>query len=490
MHNKCSINLKGKMPEKNFDLIVIGAGSGGLTTGLFMSKAGFKVLMVSKTDKDIGGDCLNDGCVPSKALIHVSKIVHSAHLASEFGLEVTGEVDIKKAINYVYQRQNLIREHENADWLRDQGIEVALGEAHFTNRNEIEVTGQKYSGKKIVIATGSQPRKLKAPGVEKVKYFDNESLFDISELPQKILIIGGGPIGIEMAQALNRLGSEITVVQNTSRILLHDDEELTKILLQQLQNEGINFIFNTEVDHFISANEAVLKTKDGEETNIQLDAVFVAIGRILDLESLQLNNAGIKTGDNKIIKDKYLRTSNKNVFVCGDVASDLQFSHAAEFHARILLNNFFSPLNKKLNDDHMSWVTFTDPELATFGLNEKQLKERNISYQKLEQDFKDDDRAVVDNYQYAKMILYISKGGWFKKEKILGGTMVAPHAGELIQELILANTSNLSLNDVFNKIYPYPVASRINQQIIANYKEESLTKTIKKLLQTAYKIFS
>lgn len=478
------------MTEKNFDILIIGAGSGGLTLGLFMAKAGFKVLMISKSDKDIGGDCLNDGCVPSKALIHVSRIAYSAHLASQFGLEVTGKVDIKKAINYVYQRQNIIREHENAEWLKNQGIEVTLGEAHFINKNEIEVNGQKYSGKKIVIATGSKPRKLKVPGVEKVKYFDNESLFYISELPQQFLIIGGGPIGIEMAQALNRLGSKITVVQNKDKILEHDDPKVTEILLQQLQKEGIRFIFEADVDHFNSANEAVLKTKEGKEENIQFDSIFVAIGRTLDLKSLQLNNAGIKTEDKKITRDKYLRTTNKNVFVCGDVAGDLQFSHAAEFHARILLNNFFSPFNKKLNDDYMSWVTFTDPELATFGLNEKQLKERNISYKKLEQDFADDDRAVVDNYQYSKMILYISKGGWFKKEKILGGTMIAPHAGELIQELILANTAKLSLNAVFDKIYPYPVASRINQQIIANYKEESLTKTIKKLLHTTYKIFS
>ncbi len=303
---------------KIFDIIIIGSGSGGLTMGLFMNKAGFKALMVSKTDKDIGGDCLNDGCVPSKALIHVSKMVHSAKLASEFGLGVTGKVDIKKAINYVYQRQNIIREHENADWLKSQGIEVALGEAHFTNKNEIEVNSQKYSAKKIVIATGSQPRKLKVPGVEKVKYLDNESLFYISELPKRVLIIGAGPVGIEMAQALNRLGSEITVVQNKDKILEHDDAEVTEILLRQLQNEGIHFIFNTEIDHFISANECVLKSKEGQEKNLEFDAIFVAIGRTLDLKSLHPGNAGIETGDDKIIKDKYLRTTNKNVFVCGD----------------------------------------------------------------------------------------------------------------------------------------------------------------------------
>jgi pyruvate/2-oxoglutarate dehydrogenase complex dihydrolipoamide dehydrogenase (E3) component len=478
------------MPDKTFEIIIIGVGSGGLSIGLFMAKAGFSVLMISKTDKDIGGECLNDGCVPSKAFIHVSRIAHQAKLAAHFGLKVTGKADIKKAMDYIYQKQEVIREHENATWLEEQGIDVALGEATFSGKNNVEVNGKRYAAKKIVIATGSRPRTLKVPGVEKVKYYDNENIFHISQMPERLLMIGGGPIGIEIAQAMNRLGSEVTVVQQAERILEHDDSSVTEILLQQLKKEGIIFFFNAKVDSFISANEAIIKLKNDETINIQFDAVFVGIGRELDLEPLQLNNAGIQVDNNKIVVDKYLRTSNKNIFVCGDVAGDLQFSHAAEFHARILLNNFFSPFNKKLNDDHMSWVTFTDPELATFGLNEKQIKKRKISYIKLEQSFQDDDRAIVDDYQYAKMIVYISKGGWFKKEKILGGTMVAPHAGELIQELVLANTSKLSINSIFNKIYAYPVASRINQLLILKHKEDSLTNTIKKLLHTAFKIFS
>ena len=478
------------MTKTVYDIIVIGSGSGGLTVGLFMAKAGFKVLMISKSDNDIGGDCLNDGCVPSKALIHVAHIAHQAKIASNFGLEVTGTVDIKKAVNYIYERQEIIRKHENAQWLQEQGVDMALGKAHFTKKNEIEVDAKKYTGKKIIIATGSKPQKLQVPGVADVKYYDNESIFHIEKLPEKLLVIGGGPIGMEIAQAMNRLGSHVTVVQRGSRILKHDDATITDLLLKQLENEGIKFIFNATVDHFISSRKASLKHKDGKIEEILIDAVFVGIGRELDLKSLQLNNAGITVKDKEIVKDKYLRTTNKDVFVCGDVAGDLMFSHAAEFHARILINNLFSPFKKKLNNDHMSWVTFTDPELATFGLNEIQLKKKNISYKKLRQDFADDDRAVVDNYRYAKMILFISKGGIFKKERLLGGAMVAPHAGEIVQELILANASKLSVNAIFNKVYPYPVASRINQQIIAKHKEESLTNTVKKLLHTAFKIFS
>ena len=478
------------MPKYKYDIIVIGAGSGGLSVGLFMGKAGFKVLMVAKSDKDIGGECLNDGCVPSKALIYVSRIIHSATLAREFGLQINGEADIKKAIGYVYAKQQVIREHENAKWLREQGVDVVLGEARFSGTNEISVNGEKFTAKKIVLATGSKPRKLKIPEVELVTYFDNENIFHIGHLPKRLLVVGGGPIGIELSQALSRLGTQVTVVENGSRILAHDDETMADILLKQLQQENIKFHFNVSIEKFTSANQAIIKQKDGNTFIENFDAVFVGIGRELILEPLRLNKAGIEVRDNKIVRDHQLRTTNKDIFVCGDVAGDLLFSHAAEFHARIILNNLFSPLKKKLSNDHMSWVTFTDPELATFGSTEKKLKESNVQYIKLEESFEDDDRAVVDNYGYGKMILFISKKRWFKKQKILGGTMIAPHAGELIQELILANSGNLSIEAIFNKIYPYPVASRINQKIITKYKEQSLTGFIKKLLQAAFKIFS
>jgi pyruvate/2-oxoglutarate dehydrogenase complex dihydrolipoamide dehydrogenase (E3) component len=478
------------MAKHEFDMIVIGAGSGGLSVGLFMNQAGFKVLMISKSDKDIGGDCLNDGCVPSKALIHAAKMVAQAKEAESFGLKVSGLVNIKKVVDYIQEKQSFIRSHENAKWLRDQGITVALGHACFAGKNQVEVAGKIYSGKKIVIATGSKPRKLTVEGIEKVSYFDNESIFHLDTLPEKILCIGGGPIGMEIAQALSRLGSQVTVVHKGQTILEHDDAAVTDILLERLKIEGVKFLLNSQVSKFISTNEADIVNSNGETTVVNFDAVFVATGRVLALKPLSLPTAGIEVDGGKIVIDKYLRTTNKNVLVCGDVAGDLQFSHAAEFHARIILNNLFSPFKKKLNNEHMSWVTFTDPELATFGLSEKQLKAREISYRRLEKGFTDDDRAVVDNYQYGKLILFVSEKSLFRKQVILGGTMVAPNAGELIQELILSKNSQLSVKAIFNKVYPYPVASRINQSLVTDLMSEGLTPMVKALLQKAYQLFS
>ncbi|MFN2439768.1 MAG: FAD-dependent oxidoreductase, partial [Chitinophagaceae bacterium] len=349
---------------------------------------------------------------------------------------------------------------------------------------------RRYTGKKIVIATGSKPRKLKVPGFEKVTYYDNESIFHLDNLPQSLLVIGGGPIGIEIGQALNRLGAKVTVVHRGEMILEHDDKAVTEILYQQLKDEGIQFIFNADVDGFPTSNEAIIKLKEDGTKTVAMDAVFVGVGRELNTQNLQLEKAGVEVKDGKIVVDDYLRTTNKNVYVCGDVAGSLQFSHAAEQQARMLLNNFFSPFKKKLNNDHMSWVTFTDPEVATFGLPEKTLKDKGIKYRHLNTDFDSDDRAITDSYRYGKLILYISQGSFLHKEKILGGTMVAPGAGELVQELILANTAKVPIKAIFNKIYPYPVAARINQKAIIQYKQEGLTDGLKKLLRLAFKIIS
>jgi pyruvate/2-oxoglutarate dehydrogenase complex dihydrolipoamide dehydrogenase (E3) component len=416
--------------------------------------------------------------------------VTQAKEAESFGLQVSGRVDIKKVVRYIQSKQSLIRLHENAKWLRDQGITVALGHASFAGKNQVEVAGKIYSAKKIVIATGSKPRKLTVEGIEKVSYFDNESIFQLDVLPEKTLCVGGGPIGIEIAQALSRLGSQVTVVHKGQTILEHDDPAVTTILLEQLEKEGIRFLLDTRIKRFASATEATVETAGGKIETIHFDAVFVAIGREWSLEPLKLAKAGIAVEGRRIVIDRYLRTTNNDILLCGDVAGDLQFSHAAEFHARLILNNLFSPFKKKLNNQFMSWVTFTDPEVATFGLNEKQLKEQHINYRRLEKDFTDDDRAVVDDYRFGKLVLFISETGFLKKQKLLGGTMVAPNAGELVQELVLANSAKLSVKAIFNKVYPYPVASRINQSLITDLMSEGLTPMIKVLLQKAYQIFS
>lgn len=474
----------------SYDLIVIGAGSGGLGMSLFGAKIGLKTLLIERADEHIGGDCLNYGCVPSKALIHLSRVMHHAAKARAFGLEVSGTADVQKVMKYVYDKQSIIRKHENAEFLRGEGMDVELGWASFHSKDEVSVNGKVFRGRRIVLATGSRPSALRVPGIEHIVQYNNESVFDLANLPKKLLVVGGGPIGIEIGQAMSRLGAAVTVVYQGNQILPHEPADIATLLQQSLKKEGIAFLANTQVKQFSSRNLAVLFTKDQGEHNIDFDAVFVAVGRSITLDGLQLEKAGIAVKNGKIVADEYLRTTNKRVYLCGDVAGSLMFSHAAEQHVRLLLNNMLSPIKKKLNNDKMSWVTFSDPQVATFGLSPAQLKARNISFDEVSMDFHDDDRAVVDDYQDGKLKLYLTKGGLLSSPKILGGSMIAPDAGELVQELILANTVGLSVDALFNKIYPYPVAARVNQLLIVKEKERQLTTFLKKVLRVLYTTFN
>jgi pyruvate/2-oxoglutarate dehydrogenase complex dihydrolipoamide dehydrogenase (E3) component len=343
-----------------------------------MAKLGLKTLLIDKSDEHIGGDCLNYGCVPSKALIHVSRTLHEIKKAEAFGYTISGKPDIKKATAYILAKQNIIRKHENAAFLRSQGLDVVLGTTSFYSAKSVQVNGQVYNGRKIVLATGSRPAPLKVPGIEMVEQYNNESIFQIDHLPERILIVGGGPIGVEIGQALNRLGSKVTIIHRGDNILPRDEKEVATILLEKLKEEGIEFYLQTVVKEFSSSHEALISKNDGSTVHLPFDALFVAVGRIFDLVELQLEKAGIRTKDGKIIVSPYLQTTNKRVYTCGDISGSLMLSHAAEQHARLLLNNFFSPFKKKLNNTHMSWVTFTDPEVVSFGMLEKELRQKNI----------------------------------------------------------------------------------------------------------------
>ena len=470
-------------PAFDFDLIVLGAGSAGLGLSLFLARIKLRVLLIDQTPEDVGGECLNNGCVPSKALIHASRQVHQARQAARFGVQVSGAADMVQVMDYVRERQDVIRRHENPEYLRGLGITVEIGRPKFVDDHAIELNGRTYRGRKLVVATGSRPQQLTVPGAEQVRLYDNQHVWDLRELPKRLLVVGGGPNGVELGQAMQRLGSQVTIVHHAAAILEKEDPTISAVLLERLKAEGLTFHLEAEVTSFSGPNEGQVTPKGGEAFAVGFDVVYVAIGRQVSFEGLQLEKAGVEVDEKGHIKlDEHLQTTNPDIVVAGDAANSLKFSHGAELHVRLLLFNFFSPLKKKLDYDHFSWVTFTDPEVAHFGLDAAELDKRGTAYERWETDFADDDRAVVDDYRYGRLLLFIEKNVIAvpgRKRRILGGAMVAPGAGELVQELILANTSELGISAFFDKVYPYPVAARINQRLITNHLE------LPSLLQTA-----
>lgn len=483
----------------DYDVIAIGGGSAGLGVAISMRRLGLKTALIERNDHRIGGDCLNDGCVPSKALIHVARQVHAARQSARFGLTIGEVIDVKRVMDYVRERQNIIRAHENAPYLgQTEGVDVLLGEARFAGFRELVVRAadgseRTVSAKNIVMCTGSQPQRLIVPGVENVAVHTHQTIFHLTSLPPRWLVVGAGPIGIEMAQAFRRLGSQVTVVGRDARILPKERAEASALLHTRLREEGIEFRLNSEVVAFTDAHVALIRRADEEVSPVDFDAVLVATGRSFDYGRMNLDAAGVRLDEAGRLKlNAYLQTTNPHVWAAGDAAAGAggetrYFSHAAELHMSLLMTNLLSPLKAKLSYDHFSWVTFTDPEVATFGLNEQALQHRKLNYERLAYDFARDDRAVVEGYDYARMWLLVTPAGLNPfGQQLLGGTIVAPGAGELVQELILACQQGLSAGAFFNKIYPYPTASRANKNVWVDAISTRLPNLIKKAVRWWY----
>lgn len=466
------------MQAQEYDIIIIGAGSAGLGALGMAQQMGWTPLLIDKEETNIGGDCLNFGCVPSKALIHIAKQFHGARKATDFGISISGKADIKKILAYVHDKQEIIRAHESAAYIREQGIDLVIGTASFANEKTVQVNNQYYTAQRIIIATGSRPRWIHFKGIEEVNVFTNETLFyDIKQLPDNLLVIGGGPIGCEMAQTFQRLGSSVVIVNRGARILSKEIPSYSEILHTQLQNEGLTILNNANVLEFTSSRSALIELVDGSQQIVEFDAVLLAVGRQLNIEDLQLEKANIEiTERGKIKIDDYLSTSNSRVYVSGDAAGMYQFSHGAEMHTRLLSQNFEKDSTREHDAKHLSWVTFTQPEIATFGRSEEYLKSNNIPYWRQDQSFNHDDRAIVDEYTYGQITLYLTpKTFWNRKRKILGGSIICPNAGEIMQELTLAMENDIPIEAIYKKVYAYPVASRINQQTIMGVIKNDLT---------------
>jgi pyruvate/2-oxoglutarate dehydrogenase complex dihydrolipoamide dehydrogenase (E3) component len=473
-----------KVPENTFDLIVIGAGSGGLNVASFGARIGLKTALIEMSEETIGGDCLNYGCVPSKALLHVANTIHRARSADAYGYTLHGSVSMEAVRGYIHERQDIIRAHENRSYLeRQKGIHVLIGSASFIDSETVSVNGTHYSARKFVIATGSRPRELSLPGFDSARVYTNETIFSMNSLPDRTAVIGGGPIGVELGQALSRLGSSVTIYQSSGQLLPREDFTIADRLASQLTQEGIGVVLNARVSAFEGGDTLIYDHPTGEHRE-ECDALVSAVGRVPATQALNLTEAGVVCDERGAISvDSTLQTSNPRVYAIGDVIGQHQFTHAAELHASVVAANIVTPLRRKcLNTDGMAWVTYTEPSVATFGLSEETLSQRRSSYYVRELSFASDDRAIIEGEEDGYMKVFVSKRGI-----VLGGSVIAREAGELAQELILAQTHGLRLNDLFNKVYPYPTRARVNRELAAEWMGEKLTSRVRWLLRSLFR---
>ncbi len=445
-----------------YDIAVIGAGSGGLTVAAAAAQFGQSVVLFEKGK--MGGDCLNYGCVPSKALIAASKQAHAMRTAGKYGIEAAEpKVDFKKVQAYVRSVIAAIEPNDSVERFEKLGVNVVSNAAKFIDATSVEAAGTVYKAKRFVIATGSRAATPPIPGLADVPFLTNETIFENTILPKHLIIIGGGPIGMELAQAHRRLGSDVTVLEAFDP-LAKDDPELAGIVLESLRADGIKIMARVAI-------KKVTKTKAGFSLETEANGaitgshLLVAAGRIANVEGMNLEAAGVAYTKRGITVDAGLRSSRRHIYAIGDVAGGLQFTHVAGYQAGLVIRNALFRLPVKNRADIIPWVTYTDPELAHVGLTETAAKkEFGDTVKVLRWPFHDNDRAQAEGKTKGLVKAVIGKGG-----KILGVSIVGAQAGELIQPWVLAMSSGLKIKALASMVAPYPTLGEINRRAAVSY---------------------
>ncbi|MEQ8208475.1 MAG: mercuric reductase [Lacipirellulaceae bacterium] len=468
-------------PSGRYNLVVIGAGTAGLVTAAGAAGLGAKVALV---ERDLmGGDCLNVGCVPSKALIASARAARSVRKAGAWGVSAgSPTVDFSAVMQRMRRLRASISHVDSAARFRDLGVDVFLGEAKFTSKSAIEVAGQRLQFKKAVICTGARASAPPINGLKDVEYLTNETLFSLTELPKRLAVIGAGPIGCEMAQAFANFGSEVLLVEASHEILPRENPDAAEIVKRAMLDDGVQLLCCGKELQLSSADGGGVRLQvdsHGEHYDKTVDKLLVAAGRKPNVEGLGLEEAGIKYDVKKgVIVDDRLRTTNANVFAAGDVCSQYQFTHAADFMARLVIRNALFLGRAKASALTIPWCTYTSPEVAHVGLYPREAKQQGIEIDTYEQSFEDLDRAILDGHPEGFVRVHTERG----KGKILGATIVASHAGDLISEVTLAMENGVGLGSLANVIHPYPTQADAIRKLGDQYNKTRLTPLVKNIM--------
>jgi pyruvate/2-oxoglutarate dehydrogenase complex dihydrolipoamide dehydrogenase (E3) component len=466
-------------PAPRYNLVVIGGGTAGLVTAAGAAGLGAKVALVER--HLLGGDCLNVGCVPSKALIRAARAAAEARGAARFGVRIAGEVavDFPAVMERMRRLRADLSPHDSAARFRELGVDVFLGGGKFTGRDTVEVAGQALRFAKAAIATGARAAAPAIPGLDSVPYLTNETIFSLTALPRRLGVIGAGPIGCELAQAFARFGSEVHLFETASGLLPREDRAAAGILRAALVRDGVKPVVgarNLRVAPAPAGVRIVIPAPAGEQ-EIVVDQLLIAAGRAPNVEGLGLEQAGVEFGRKGVTVGDDLRTTNPRIFACGDVCSRFQFTHAADFMARIVIQNALFAGRKRASALVIPWATYTSPEVAHVGLTAADAEKQGVPLDTFTQPLAKVDRAILDGEDEGFVRVHVEQG----TDRIVGATIVAAHAGDLIGEISLAMTAGIGLGKIAGAIHPYPTQAEAIRKVGDLYNRTRLTPFVKGL---------
>jgi len=478
--------------EHVFNVVVIGAGTGGLVTAAGTAGLGGRVALIERNK--MGGDCLNFGCVPSKALISSARLIQQIRNAEKWGLDrQEPQFAFEKIFDRMRARRAKIAPNDSQERFESLGVEVFRGEGRFISPHELEVDGHKLHAQNFVIATGSRATIPSIEGLDAVPYFTNETIFDeLKQKPASMIVLGGGPIGCELAQTFCRLGVRVTVVQRRSQLLPREDRDVADFLEGCLTSEGVRVIKNTNARSVRENSDGTIALQlfDREsscqtETPVVADALLIAVGRTPNFRKLRLKAARVEFGESGVHVNEFLQTSQPHIYAVGDVVGPFQFTHMADAQARVVVRNILMPfqfLRQKMNYSVVPWCTYTDPEVAHVGLSEKEAQKNATAHDLFRIDLSDVDRAVVEDEDVGFAKILTSKGS----DKILGATIVGTHAGDLLHEFVLAMSAKIGLGKIASAIHAYPTLAELARKAGDKYNKRRLTPRARKIFSWLY----
>ncbi len=466
-------------PAPRYNLVVIGAGTAGLVTAAGGAGLGARVALIEK--HLLGGDCLNVGCVPSKCVIRSSRVTGEIDRAPELGMRVPPgtAADFPAIMERMRRLRARISHHDSVRRFQGLGVDVFLGNAQFTGRDAAAVNGKTLRFSRAVIATGARPAAPPIPGLAETGYLTNETVFSLTELPRRLAVIGAGPIGCEMAQAFRRLGAEVWLLEAQDQILTREDRDAAEILQRAFVREGIHLVLGcTILTVEARGREKVIRFEGNAScADVSVDEILVGAGRAPNVEGLNLEVAGVAYTTHGVEVNDYLQTTNPRIYAAGDICLPHKFTHTADATARIVLQNALFLGRKKVSALVIPWCTYTDPEIAHVGMHEGDALHRGIAVDTFVRPLKEVDRAIADGEEDGFVKVHVKKG----TDRILGATIVARHAGEMLSEITLAMVGNLGLKTIANVIHPYPTQAEAIRQAADAYNRTRLTSWIKKL---------